>query len=167
MPTAPAPNILTLDLPDAEATARLGRQLAPLLRPGDVLLLEGPIGAGKTHFARALIQARLGHAEDVPSPTFTLVQTYEAKPDIWPDIWHADLYRLTHPDEVVELGLQEAFETAICLVEWPDRLGDLTPETALRLQFALIQGGAARRVFVTGNADWAARLAGWGQAPDA
>ncbi len=163
MPTVSAPDILTLDLPDAEATARLGRQLAPLLRPGDVLLLDGPIGAGKTHFSRALIQARLGHAEDVPSPTFTLVQTYEAKPDIW----HADLYRLTHPDEVVELGLQEAFETAICLVEWPDRLGDLAPDTALRLQFALTQGGAARRVLVAGNASWAARLAGWGQAPDA
>lgn len=161
MPTVPA--ILTLDLPDAEATARLGHQLAPLLHPGDVLLLEGPIGAGKTHFARALIQARLGHAEDVPSPTFTLVQTYEAAPDIW----HADLYRLTHPDEVVELGLQEAFETAICLIEWPDRLGDLVPATALHLRFDLTQGGAARRVLMAGNAAWAERLAGIGQGADA
>ncbi|SFL77724.1 tRNA threonylcarbamoyladenosine biosynthesis protein TsaE [Shimia aestuarii] len=104
------------------------------MRPGDVLLLQGDIGAGKTHFARALIQSLLSEPEDVPSPTFTLVQTYETPGS---EIWHADLYRLTSPDEVVELGLTDAFEDAICLVEWPDRLAELAPQSALRLDFSL------------------------------
>ncbi|MBZ4022093.1 tRNA (adenosine(37)-N6)-threonylcarbamoyltransferase complex ATPase subunit type 1 TsaE [Rhodobacter sp. TJ_12] len=147
-------DLFTLDLPDADATARLGETFAALVLPGDVLLLDGPIGAGKTHFARALIRARLGSAEDVPSPTFTLVQTYGAEPEIW----HADLYRLTHPDEAIELGLDEAFDTAICLVEWPERLGQDQPEKALSLRFSLENGGASRRVRLCGGPDWAARL---------
>ena len=125
---------------DGEAdTSRLAQVLAPRLRAGDTVLLEGPIGAGKTHFCRALIRARLGREEDVPSPTFTLVQTYEA--DV--DIWHADLYRLTHPDEARELGLEEAFEQAICLVEWPDRLGRYVPPGAIRIR--LSPSGDGRR----------------------
>ncbi len=123
----------TVYLPDEDATATLGERLARLLRAGDTLLLEGPIGAGKSHFARALIRARLGRMEDVPSPTFTLVQTYDAD---GVEIWHADLYRLSHPDEVLELGLEDAFATAICLVEWPDRLGSHLPSDALRLRLA-------------------------------
>ncbi|MFD2173045.1 tRNA (adenosine(37)-N6)-threonylcarbamoyltransferase complex ATPase subunit type 1 TsaE [Rhodobacter lacus] len=149
------PEIRTLVLDDADATARLGQWFAHHLGPGDVLLLDGPIGAGKTHFARALIRARVGEGEDVPSPTFTLVQSYGADPEIW----HADLYRLTHPDEAIELGLEEAFETAICLIEWPERLGALMPETALTLRFSLTEGGAARSVALFANASWAARLA--------
>src|SRR6056297_3788247 len=121
---------LTLSSP--QATAALAARIAPLLRPGDTLLLSGPIGAGKTAFARALIQARLGRAEDVPSPTFTLVQTYD---DGICEIWHADLYRLTVPEDAVELGLDQAFAEAICLVEWPDRLGALAPSDALHLDF--------------------------------
>ncbi|MHA6347219.1 tRNA (adenosine(37)-N6)-threonylcarbamoyltransferase complex ATPase subunit type 1 TsaE [Roseivivax sp. CAU 1761] len=133
-----------IDLPDPDATAALGRRLAPRLGPGDVLLLEGGLGAGKTHFARALIQARLARPEDVPSPTFTLVQVYDAAGGT--EIWHSDLYRLSGPDEAVELGLDEAFETAICLVEWPDRLADLAPEAALTLRFESTRDGAARQV---------------------
>lgn len=141
-----------LFLPDAAATANLARALAPCLRAGDTVLLEGQIGAGKTHFARALIQHFL--AEDVPSPTFTLVQTYDAPAF---EIWHADLYRLTHPDEAVELGLTEAFESALCLVEWPERLGADRPEKALTLRFAVLDHGRS----VTALADdpaWKARL---------
>ena len=125
-----------LFLPDAAATANLARALAPHLRAGDTVLLEGQIGAGKTHFARALIQGFV--VEDVPSPTFTLVQTYDA-PGF--EIWHADLYRLTHPDEAVELGLTEAFESALCLVEWPERLGADRPSQALTLRFSVLDHG--------------------------
>ncbi|MEN9012370.1 MAG: tRNA (adenosine(37)-N6)-threonylcarbamoyltransferase complex ATPase subunit type 1 TsaE [Yoonia sp.] len=121
-----------LSLKDETATSQCAARLAPLLKIGDCVLLEGSIGAGKTAFARALIRARLGHMEEVPSPTFTLVQTYD---DPAGDIWHCDLYRLTHPDEAVELGLTEAFETAICLIEWPDRLGSDAPDDAIRLSF--------------------------------
>lgn len=121
---------LSLFLPSDEDTARLGVALAGLMLPGDVLLLTGAIGAGKTHLCRALIRAALGRTEDVPSPTFTLVQTYDAGEY---EIWHSDLYRLTHPDEVLELGLDAAFATAVCLVEWPDRLGRLAPPGAIRL----------------------------------
>lgn len=121
---------LLIFLPTDADTDALGRVLADHLRIGDTLLLTGPIGAGKSHLARAFIRRKLGRMEDVPSPSFTLVQTYE---DAAGDIWHADLYRLSHPDEVGELGLEDAFATAICLVEWPDRLGRLAPARALHL----------------------------------
>lgn len=140
-------------LPDAAATEGFARQLAPHLRAGDVLLLDGQIGAGKTHFARALIQA-LGVTEDVPSPTFTLVQVYDG-PGF--EIWHADLYRLTHAGQVVELGLVEAFDAALCLVEWPERLGSERPEQALTLR--LTHQGGGRRIDLEGRNDWQGRLA--------
>lgn len=139
---------LTLKLPDAEATEALGQRLATLCRPGDVILLEGPIGAGKSCLARAFIRSRLGREEEVPSPTFTLVQVYEAD---GAEIWHADLYRLTHPDEVWELGLDDAFLSAICLVEWPDRLGARQPPGALRIR--LEAAGEGRRAILSGGRD--------------
>lgn len=132
---------LTVSLSSADHTAKCAARLAPLLRAGDVILLHGDVGAGKTHFARALIQTRLTQTEDVPSPTFTLVQTYAADTV---EIWHADLYRLSSVQEVEELGLTDAFETAICLVEWPDRLGALAPATALNLTFATTADEDAR-----------------------
>lgn len=124
------PVTITLDSP--EDTAALAARLGETLQPGDCVLLNGPIGAGKTHFSRHLIQSRLTIPEDVPSPTFTLVQIYQAEAA---EIWHADLYRLSSVDEVEELGLSEAFETAICLVEWPEKLGPLVPPDALTLLF--------------------------------
>lgn len=108
----------------------MARTLAPALAPGDVIVLTGEVGAGKTHFARALIQTLLNQPEDIPSPTFTLVQTYDTRAG---EVWHSDLYRLTSVFEIEELGLIDAFETAICLVEWPDRLGELAPAHALSL----------------------------------
>lgn len=121
---------IALTLTSPNETASLAQRLSARLGAGDVLLLSGGIGAGKTHFARALIHALQDVPEDVPSPTFTLVQVYDTRGG---ELWHADLYRLTGPDEVVELGLTEAFETAICLIEWPDRLAELAPEDALSL----------------------------------
>nr|WP_232236978.1 tRNA (adenosine(37)-N6)-threonylcarbamoyltransferase complex ATPase subunit type 1 TsaE [Thiosulfatihalobacter marinus] len=146
---------MTLNSP--EETTALARQIAAILAPGDVVLLEGDIGAGKTHFARSLIQSLLQVPEDVPSPTFTLVQTYETPIG---EIWHADLYRLTSPDEIVELGLVDAFDQAICLIEWPDRLADLAPASALHLSFELGAGTGQRRLAMTGTPLWADRLAG-------
>jgi tRNA threonylcarbamoyladenosine biosynthesis protein TsaE len=156
--TTAAPPETVLSLSDDAATAALGERLARLLQPGDTVLLEGPIGAGKSHLARALIRARLGRMEDVPSPTFTLVQTYEAADT---EIWHADLYRLGHPDEVLELGLEQAFGTAICLVEWPDRLGPHLPADALHLQLS-VQGEGRRAVLRGGRPGLLKRLAGLG-----
>ena len=120
----------TLSLASPDATQRFASALAPQLKVGDVILLSGPIGAGKTHFARALIQSFLTVAEDVPSPSFNLIQTYEGQHF---DLWHADLYRLSGPDELIELGLIESFDHAVTLVEWPDRLGGLWPRNALQL----------------------------------
>lgn len=138
---------LTFDTP--ECTAAFARHLAPKLQPGDVILLEGDVGAGKTHFARSLIQSLLDIHEDVPSPTFTLVQTYDVPSG---DLWHADLYRLTSDQEIEELGLIDAFETAICLVEWPDRLGDLRPKDALTLNLHQV-GTADQRQAHLSSAD--------------
>jgi tRNA threonylcarbamoyladenosine biosynthesis protein TsaE len=134
----------------------LARRLAAHLRAGDVVLLSGDIGAGKTHFARCVIQALLPMPEDVPSPTYTIVQTYPG-PEC--EIWHLDLYRLVGPNEVFELGLVDVFETAICLIEWPDRLGDLAPPPALRLDLAL-DGAADARIltFAWQSGDWSDRL---------
>lgn len=156
----PPPADLALTLSSPAATTRLAQLMAPGLVPGDTILLGGPIGAGKTHFARAVIQQRLaeaGRIEDVPSPTFTLVQTYD---DGRAEIWHADLYRLSSPEEISELGLDDAFRNAITLVEWPDRLGDARPPDALDL--TLSQGDAPdmRDVVFRGPARrWGDRLA--------
>ncbi len=119
---------IRIELPNLHATHHLADSLAAAAAPGQVILLEGPVGAGKTALARRIIQTLLtAHDtfEDVPSPTFTIVQTYEAGPL---EIWHADLYRLTATSELEELGLDAAFDDAFCLVEWPDRLGQLVPE---------------------------------------
>ena len=110
-------------------------------------MLTGSLGAGKTHFARALIQKLLADSgvwEDVPSPTYTLVQTYDTGTS---EIWHADLYRLSDPNEIIELGLDDAFDTAITLIEWPDRLGDLAPKDALRITLKI--DGDARALTAT------------------
>lgn len=126
--------LATVPLPSPEATDALAARLATVLQPGDTLLLSGSLGAGKTHLARALIRAYLGNpAEPVPSPTFTLVQSYEGDQSA---LWHADLYRLSDIAEIYELGLDEAFEEAICLIEWPDRLAPDWPEDAMLLHLS-------------------------------
>jgi tRNA threonylcarbamoyladenosine biosynthesis protein TsaE len=152
-------------LPDAAATAALAAPLAPLARAGDVVALRGALGSGKTSFARAFIAARAGHAVEVPSPTYTLVQTYEL-----PDgaIWHFDLYRLARADDAIELDIDEAFATGISLIEWPERLGDLLPTQRLDLTLAFEDAGrgAGRRARFAAGESWPVRLAGLaGHAP--
>lgn len=172
MTHATPPLSRTLALADEAATRRLAADLAPRLRPGDTLLLEGDLGAGKSTFARALIRARLGVPDlEVPSPTFTLVQVYGEPQDA---IWHADLYRLSGPDDLVELGLTDAFDTAVCLVEWPERLDGAAPVGALTVALSVVppvggQGvalagarGEARHARLRGSSDWALRLRGIG-----
>lgn len=136
--------------------ARLAAQLAAKLAPGDVILLTGDVGAGKTHLARSLIQSVLEQPEDVPSPTFTLVQTYDTQIG---EIWHADLYRLTSVFEVEELGLIDAFDTSVCLVEWPDRLGPLAPANALNISLAPGETESARQITMQWqDDDWANKV---------
>lgn len=125
---------------------RLAQSIAEIVEPGDVFCLQGPVGAGKTTFARALIKTILVEDEDVPSPTFTLVQTYETRRG---PLWHADLYRLGSSMELEELGLTEAFETAICLIEWPEIMETQTPDNAHLLKFEPVEEGSARRLDIT------------------
>ena len=122
---------LSLDLQDADHTAGLARTLGRVLVPGDTILLTGDVGAGKTHFARALILSLLTHPEDVPSPTFTLVQTYESTRGT---IWHADLYRLTSSFEIEELGLT-ALDVYGPITHWSWQLKRqvMTPGTSSQL----------------------------------
>jgi len=143
---------IALDLPDLAATEALAARLAPLLRPGDAVLLDGPLGAGKSAFARALLRAATGDPGlEVPSPTFTLVQSYETKRG---PAHHFDLWRIAGPGELAELGWEEARE-GIVLVEWPERLGALAPPEALRVTLAQGEAEEARIATLTG---WEGRL---------
>jgi tRNA threonylcarbamoyladenosine biosynthesis protein TsaE len=154
--STPAIRERTVELPDEAATAALAVGLSRLLRTGDVVTLRGDLGAGKTAFARALIRALGDPDEDVPSPTFTLVQTYDVAPA---PVWHFDLYRLGGPDEVIELGWDEVRADGIALIEWPDRLGTLLPADRLDLALSFVDGEpTARRAILTGHGLWADRL---------
>jgi len=154
---------LDFALHDLAATGRLAAAAAALAERGDVLALHGGLGAGKTAFARAFIRARPGGeaVDEVPSPTFTLVQVYEL-PDV--AVWHFDLYRLNHPEEALELGIEDAFAEAISLIEWPERLGALLPER--RLDVTLVPGAKpeARRATLAARGPWAVRLPALGRA---
>ena len=145
--TLQSPTSFTRALPDQQSTEVFGQTLAVHLRAGDMILLSGEIGAGKSTFARAMIRQLQGADIDVPSPTFTLVQTYDDGPV---PIWHADLYRLSHAEDVIELGLLDAADTAIVLIEWPERVGLQWPGSPLYLKFAL--QGDGRLVMISGNA---------------
>ena len=146
--------MISIDLPDEAATAALAKGLAAHCRAGDVIALKGELGTGKTSFARAFIGAR-GGGEEVPSPTFTLVQVYELPGAA---VWHFDLYRLATAEEAWELGIEEAFAEGISLIEWPERLGTLLPARRLELHLAFGDEPNARRATLSGGAEWRARL---------
>lgn len=149
-----------LKLADESATARLAEQIAARARRGDVIALAGPLGSGKTTFARAFIRARGAGAEEVPSPTFTLVEVYAFAAG--PTVWHFDLFRLRKPEEALELGIEDAFAEAVSLIEWPDRLGPLLPAEHLRIDLAPGGSSEARVATLAAGPSWAPRLAGLG-----
>ncbi len=136
----------SLTLPDERATIAAGMLLSTVVRPGDVILLSGDLGAGKSTLARAIIRELLGYDEPIPSPTYTITAEYETERG---RIVHADLYRLSGPEELDEIGLIEGFADAITLVEWPDRLGDLAPVD--RLEITLEHDGDGRKLEAVGE----------------
>lgn len=147
-------------LPDERATLRLGAALAALSKAPDVILLSGTLGAGKSTLARAFVRAWLDYeGAEVPSPTFTLVQPYEGARGA---VWHCDLYRLADPEEVLELGLDEAFADAVCLIEWPDRLGSRLPADRLEITLEPCRDGTddatARRATLAAHGSWIDRV---------
>ncbi len=135
------------------AMKKLAAKIGAELKAGDVLAFYGELGAGKSTFARALVNALTGET-NIPSPTFTLVQHYDAPAAL---LWHFDLYRLKQPEEVYELGWEDAGHT-IRLIEWPERLGGLLPNSCLAIQLEFHQHSAKRLVTFKGNAEWARRL---------
>ena len=146
-----------IDLPDETATAALAAELAARARQGDVIGLSGPLGSGKTTFARYFIGARMG-ASEVPSPTFTLVETYQ--PPSGPAIWHFDLYRIETPEDAYELGIEDAFADGIALIEWPEHLGALMPREHLEITLAPGKGETARIARLAPSPSWGTRIAG-------
>jgi len=147
---------MRIELPDAEATTWLGAVIAPRLSPGEAVLLYGPLGMGKSTLARGLIRALTRQDEDVPSPTFTLVQFYPATPPVA----HFDLYRLTRPEEAVEIGLDEALDDGCAVIEWPERLGD-DPTAWVGgdvLRIVLEEAGSGRVATVSGVGAWESKL---------
>ncbi|MGZ8364179.1 MAG: tRNA (adenosine(37)-N6)-threonylcarbamoyltransferase complex ATPase subunit type 1 TsaE [Caulobacteraceae bacterium] len=142
----------TLQLPDEAATSALGAVIAATLQPGDAVCLSGPLGAGKSTLARALIRALTSVNEDVPSPTFTLVQTY-AGADF--PIAHFDLYRLTAASEAAELGLDEALDDGAVIIEWPERLEGRLPVTRLDIEISF--EGDGRMACLTPHGAWESR----------
>ena len=151
--------IATLTLVDLAAMKRLGLFLAKELMVGDVLALQGALGAGKSELARAIIQQVCPDETDIPSPTFTLVQAYES--DDNGSLLHFDLYRLAEPDDVFELGIEDAFVEAVCLIEWPERLAGYLPDYALTIKIDYDPGtNRDREVTLIGDAVWQKRLKG-------
>jgi tRNA threonylcarbamoyladenosine biosynthesis protein TsaE len=144
-----------VDLLDLAAMDAFGRRIAAHLRPDDVVALSGGLGAGKTTLARAILGA-LGYTGEVPSPTFTLVETYDS-PAVRVPLVHADFYRLEHPREAEELGLDTYREGAALIAEWPENAGGFAHEPGC-LAIALEIAGTGRKAIVEPGADWVGRL---------
>ena len=136
-------------LQTAEETLALATRIADFCKIGDCLLLYGDLGAGKTTFARGFIQAKTGTKEEIVSPTFTLVQIYPIASG--GAVWHCDLYRLKNSNELLELGLDEAFEGNITLIEWPEIAASQLPQNSLNIRLEM--EGEGRKITISGNAD--------------
>lgn len=146
-------------LPDVAAMQAYGAAIAAKLRVGDVVALEGGLGAGKTTLARAILAA-LGHDGEVPSPTFTIIETYDAPPLRLPVV-HADFYRLENPGELMEIGLDDYREGAVLLAEWPDHAGGFATEAGcltIALELVGESGTGGRIAIARGGADWVGRM---------
>lgn len=141
-----------MTLKDEKATLALGRRLAPLLHPGDVVTLSGPLSAGKTTLVRGLLGA-LGHAGEVPSPSFAIVQPYDA---LNPPVWHIDLYRIENASEIDELGLDDIRQDGVLIVEWPDHAGPGAWPEALALSLEVADDGS-RALTAEVPASWEGR----------
>ncbi|MFZ5717845.1 MAG: tRNA (adenosine(37)-N6)-threonylcarbamoyltransferase complex ATPase subunit type 1 TsaE [Pseudomonadota bacterium] len=146
-------------LQDEAATARLGAAIAAALEPGEAVCLSGPLGAGKSVLARALVRALTTPDEEVPSPTFTLVQFYEG-PRL--SVAHFDLYRLSSPDEAYEIGLDEALDHGAAVIEWPERLEGRLPPDRLDVEIEPVAADDdARRVRLVAHGAWKGRELGF------
>ena len=143
-----------MNLPDEAATARLGAAIAAALKPGEAVCLSGPLGAGKSTLARALVRALTTSDEEVPSPTFTLVQFYEG-PRL--AVAHFDLYRLSAPDEAYEIGLDEALDAGAAVIEWPQRLEGNLPPDRLDVEIELTEDAGGRVARLTPHGAWKGR----------
>lgn len=148
--------MIVIDLTDEHATAVLAARIAQLAARRDVIALKGDLGTGKTTFARSFIRARGNQRDEVPSPTFTLVQVYDFEPS--ESVWHFDLYRLGAPEEAWELGIEDAFNDGISLIEWPERLGPLMPPRRLKIILEFGNCPDRRRVTLDPGTGWEARL---------
>lgn len=146
---------MRVQLPDLEATAALGARIADRLLPGDVVALSGGLGAGKTTLARAIIAA-LGHAGEVPSPTFAIIETYDP-PTVRLPLVHADFYRLVRPEDAEEIGLDDYRSGAALIAEWPDHAGGFAHEAGC-LSIRLETAETGRIAIVEGGADWLGRM---------
>lgn len=145
---------MTLDLPDLEAMSVFGERIAKQLRPGDVVALSGGLGAGKTTLARAIIAA-LGHAGEVPSPSFAIIELYEP-PTVRVPVVHADFYRLNRREEAEEIGLDDYRDGAALIAEWPDNAGGFAHEPGC-LAITLETVGEGRIAIAHAGADWLGR----------
>tara|TARA_B100001142_G_C14272203_1_gene631343 strand:- start:666 stop:1175 length:510 start_codon:yes stop_codon:yes gene_type:complete len=149
----------TIKLADITATQNIAVQISNIAKTGDIIALIGDLGCGKTTFARAFINARTAIYENVPSPTFTLLQTYEFPSATYSiPVYHFDLYRIENIDEIEELGIDDAFAEGISLIEWPERLGSLIPRNRLEVIFTLGGDAKCRKATINFCGSWTSRF---------
>lgn len=146
---------IKIELAGLKSTQDLAKRIALLAQSGDVIALSGDLGAGKTEFARAFIRHLTDPNEEVPSPTFTLVQTYDGQNG---EIWHLDLYRINTPEEVLELGIEEVMQDVIMVVEWPEKMGQYLPRGRLDIFLSVTKGKNHRQAELVAHGHWAERL---------